>query len=257
MAYKDILVYLDPTVETVERIRLAVSLAKAHGARRLIGVDISAPEAGQEGETERAISRTFGDATRESGLAAIFAPAGKPGEAEKFTHCVDLMIAPGPESLAQKAIRRDVLDRALMESGAPMLTLPPEWTPGPVGDNIVIAWNAAREALRAVHDAMPFIERAKKVTVFAFSSRPSALRKSAEMLVDHLAAHGVKAEHISDWTNTGDLTAIEALFASLDTQDADLIVAGAFGHSRIYEGLFGGVTVDLMHQQSLPVLMSH
>ena len=242
MAYKDILVYLDATVETVERIRLAVSLAKAQGAQRLIGVDVSAPGAGQEGAAEAAISRTFSDATRDSGLTAIFAPAGAPGEGESFTHCVDLMIAPGPESLAQKAIRRDALDRAIVELGAPMLMLPPEWRPGPVGDNIVIAWNAGREALRAVHDAMPLIERAKKVTVFAFSSRPSALRKSAEMLVDHLAAHGVRAEHISDWTNTGDLTAVEALFASLDTQDADLIVAGAFGHSRIYEGLFGSVT---------------
>ena len=47
-----------------------------------------------------------------------------------------------------------------------------------------------------------------------------------------------------------------ALFANLDTQDADPMVAGAFGHSRIYEGLFGGVSIDLMHQQSLPVLMS-
>ena len=256
MAYKDILVYLDPTVETVERIRLAVSLAKAHGAR-LIGVDVSAPAAGQEVETEDAISRTFSDTTRASGLTTVFAPVTKPGEADNFTHCVDLMIAPGPESLAHGAIRHGALDRALLESGAPMLMLPPEWTPGPVGDNIVIAWNAGREALRAVHDAMPLLERAKKVTLFAFSSRPSALRKSAEMLVDHLAAHGVKAEHISDWTNTGDLTAVEALFASLDTQDADLIVAGAFGHSRVYEGLFGGVTLDLMHQQSLPVLMSH
>jgi len=50
---------------------------------------------------------------------------------------------------------------------------------------------------------------------------------------------------------------VEALFAKLDTQDADLIVAGASGRSRIYEGLFGWVTLDLMHQQSLPVLMSH
>jgi nucleotide-binding universal stress UspA family protein len=76
------------------------------------------------------------------------------------------------------------------------------------------------------------------------------------MLIQHLESHGVAA-HISDWTNTGDLTAVEALFASLDTQDADLIVAGAFGHSRVYEGLFGGVSLDLMRQQSLPVLMSH
>ena len=255
MAYKDILVYLDPTVETVERIRLAVALAKAHGAR-LIGVDVSSPAAGQEAETEEAVSRTFSDTTRESGLTTVYAPGNKAGEADNFTHCVDLMIAPGPESLAH-AHSPGALDRALLESGAPMLMLPPEWTPGPVGENIVIAWNAGREALRAVHDAMPLLERAKKVTLFAFSSQPSALRKSAEMLVDHLAAHGVKAEHISDWTNTGDLTAVEALFASLDTQDADLIVAGAFGHSRLYEGLFGGVTRDLMHQQSLPVLMSH
>jgi nucleotide-binding universal stress UspA family protein len=256
MAYKDILVYLDPTVETVERIRLAVSLAKTNGVR-LIGVDVSAPPAGQEAEAEQAISRTVSDTTRESGLTTVYAPANTAEESENFTHCVDLMIAPGPESLAQGTIRRATLDRALFESGAPMLMLPPEWKPGPVGDNIVIAWNAGREALRAVHDAMPLLERAKKVTLFAFSSRPSALRKSAEILVDHLAAHGVKAEDISDWTNTGDLTAVEALFASLDTQDADLIVAGAFGHSRIYEGLFGGVTLDLMHQQSVPVLMSH
>ena len=255
MAYKDILVYLDPTVETVERARLAASLAKAHGAR-LIGVDISAPPAGQEAETGEAVSRTFSDATRASGLTTIFAPSGQ-GGSDNFIHCVDLMIAPGPESLAHGAVRRAALDQALLESGAPMLMLPPEWKPGPVGENIVIAWNAGREALRAVHDAMPLLERAKKVTLFAFSARPSTLRKSAEMLVDHLAAHGVKAGHISDWTNTGDLTAVEALFASLDTQDADLIVAGAFGHSRIYEGLFGGVTLDLMHQQSLPVLMSH
>jgi nucleotide-binding universal stress UspA family protein len=256
MAYKDILVYLDSTVEVVERIRLAVSLAKAHGAR-LIGVDVSAPSAGQEAETAAEVNRTFSDASRLSGLTTVFVPADKPGESDSFTHCIDLMIAPGPESLAHSVIRRGALDRALLESGAPMLMLPPEWTPGPVGDNVVIAWNGGREALRAVHDAIPLLERAKKVTLFAFSSRPSALRKSAEMLVDHLAAHGVKAEHISDWTNTGDLTAVEALFANLDTQDADLIVAGAFGHSRIYEGLFGGVTLDLMHQQSLPVLMSH
>ena len=256
MAYKDILVFLDPTAEAGERVRFAASLAKTHGAR-LIGIDVSAPPAGKEAESEATVARMFAEATRQAAPPAVFVPPDKPGEADLFRHCVDLMIAPGPESLAREVIRAGALDRALLESGVPMLILPPDWTPGPVGDNIVIAWNAEREALRAVHDAMPLLERAKKVTLFAFSSRPSALRQSAQMLVDHLAAHGVKAEHISDWTNTGDLTAVEALFASLDTQDADLIVAGAFGHSRLYEGLFGGVSMDLMHQQSLPVLMSH
>ena len=76
------------------------------------------------------------------------------------------------------------------------------------------------------------------------------------MLADHLPRHGVAAQ-ISDWTNTGDISALEALFASLDTQDADLIVAGAFGHSRLFESLFGGVSLDLMRQPTAPILMSH
>ncbi len=255
MAYKDILVYLDPTAELTERLKFAIGLAKANGGR-LIGVDVGA-DTGALGADEDAVTAAgFNALAREAGLKAVFVPADKPGEGEAFTHCVDLIVAPAPAGLAREVVRRAVLDRALVESGAPMLIMPPDWTGGTLGANVVIAWNGGREALRAVHDAMPFLEKARKVTVFCFSSRPSDLRASAERLVEHLAAHAVAA-HISDWTNTGDLTAIEALFASLDTQDADLIVAGAFGHSRLYEGLFGGVSLDLMRQQSLPVLMSH
>jgi len=84
-------------------------LAKAHGAR-LIGVDVSAPPAGQEAEAEAAVSRTYSDTTRESGLTTVFVPPDKPSEFDNFTHCVDLMIAPGPESLAHGVIRRGALD---------------------------------------------------------------------------------------------------------------------------------------------------
>ena len=253
MAYKDILVYLDPTAESNERLKFAANLARASGAR-LIGVDASASTGALAADEGAVTQKDFLELTQ--GLTSVFVTAERPGAGDAFTHCVDLIVAPAPGGASRDAVHRGTLDRALTDSGAPMLILPPDWTGGPVGSDIVIAWNGGREALRAVHDAMPFLETAKKTTVFCFSSRPSDLRASAQMLVDHLATHGVVA-HISDWTNTGDLTAIEALFASLDTQDADLIVAGAFGHSRLYEGLFGGVSLDLMRQQSLPVLMSH
>jgi nucleotide-binding universal stress UspA family protein len=255
MAFKDILVYLDPTAESIERLKFAVELAKTSGAR-LVGVDASSFTGALAADEAAVTEKAFEDVTSQAKLKAVFVPAEKPGEGEAFIHCVDLIIAPAPAGAAREVVRRGTLDRALVESGVPMLILPPDWTGGTVGENVVIAWNGGREALRAVHDAMPFLEKARKVTVFCFSSRPSDLRASATMLVHHLDAHGVTA-NISDWTNTGDLTAIEALFASLDTQDADLIVAGAFGHSRVYEGLFGGVSIDLMRQQSLPVLMSH
>jgi len=66
----------------------------------------------------------------------------------------------------------------------------------------------------------------------------------------------VKAR-VEAWTDTGDMDAVSALFACLDTDDIDLIVAGAYGHSRWVEGLFGGVSQDLIRQESMAVLLSH
>jgi nucleotide-binding universal stress UspA family protein len=76
------------------------------------------------------------------------------------------------------------------------------------------------------------------------------------MLSDHLLRHGVVAK-ISDWTDTGELSALDALFADLDTQNADLIVAGAFGHSRLFESLFGGVSLDMLRQPTAPLFLAH
>jgi nucleotide-binding universal stress UspA family protein len=259
VAYKDILVYLDPTSGAEERLRLAVELARAHGAR-LIGADVSSDEAFLGASAERAlqIRPRFAAAAREAGLSGQFigqddvhAPP-----LSGYAHCVDLLIASRPEREEKALVRAFVPEGALTSAGAPMLIIPQGWIYGPVGANVVIAWNDSREAIRAVHDAMPLLRKASKVTIFSFSSRLNGLRASAEHLADHLLRHEVTAR-ISDWTNTGDMSAIEALFASLDTQDADMIVAGAFGHSRVFEGLFGGLSLDLLRQPLLPVFMSH
>jgi hypothetical protein len=80
----------------------------------------------------------------------------------------------------------------------------------------------------------------------------------AETLVGDLAAHGVEAEHLSDWTNTGEMTAVEALFVRRPRHAGRRSHRrGAFGSSRIYEGLFGAVTLHFMHQQSCRLLMWH
>jgi nucleotide-binding universal stress UspA family protein len=258
MAYKDILIYLDPMPGAEDRLRFAAELAQAHLAR-LVGVDASSDVAFLGVSADRAIQigDRFAEATRAAGIVGHLVGTEDPkGHVPDHSHCVDLVVAPRPEGDAKSLVRSFVPDQVLLNSGAPVLVLPQEWKFGPLGQDIVIAWNASREATRAVHDSMPLLKKARKVTIFAFSPARSGLRSSADLLAEHLLRHGVTAG-ISDWTNTGDLTAVEALFASLDTQDADLIVAGAFGHSRVYEGLFGGVSLDLMRQQSLPVLMSH
>jgi nucleotide-binding universal stress UspA family protein len=259
MAYKDILVYLDPTPSSDDRLRLAIGLAKAHAAR-LIAIDGSSDDAflGAWAERAQQIEPSFSEAVKTARIEAEFVGGGdRQGTRHPdYLHCVDLMISPRPEGDARELVRPFVPDQALLNSGVPMLIIPQDWKFGPLGEDIVIAWNASREATRAVHDALPLLKTARKVTIFAFSSGHSGLRASSDSLAKHLLSHGVTAK-VSDWTNTGDMTAVEALFADLDTQRSDLIVAGAFGHSRTFEGLFGGVSIDLMHQPSLPVLMSH
>ena len=128
MAYKDILVYLDSTAESVERLRFAADLAKTHGAR-LIGVDASALEGVAAADSSEVSGKMFDEATHKAGLKTVFVPAEKPGEGDAFTHCVDLIVAPAPGGPAREVIRRGALDHALLESGAPMLILPPDWTP--------------------------------------------------------------------------------------------------------------------------------
>jgi len=258
MAYKDILVYVDPSADAAARMRLAADLAKAHGAR-LIGVDASDESAlvGAWGDRALQIRPAFEAATAEAGVPSqyIGTDADPPLGGDLF-HCVDLIVAPRPEGDARKLVREEVPDKVLLAAGAPVLILPQGWSYGPVGANVVVAWNASREAARAVHDAMPLLEKAKVVTIFSFSHRGHGLRGASQRLADHLRRHGVESR-VSEWIDTGDISALEALFADLDTQDADLIVAGAFGHSRMFESLFGGVSLDLLKQPTAPILMSH
>jgi nucleotide-binding universal stress UspA family protein len=258
MAYKDIMVYLDPTVDSSARLRLAVAMARDHGAR-LTGAEATADAgfAGAWGETARQVRFQFQAVVKEAGLESRFvAGAEALTVGVELSHCVDLIVASRSEGEARALIRPEIPDAPLLGSGAPMLLLPPDWKPAPVGESIVVAWNGSREATRAVHDAMPLLVKAKKVTLFSFAPRSGAKRSSSAALADHLSRHGVTAG-ISDWIDTRDLSALEALFASLDTQDADLIVSGAFGHSRLFEGLFGSVSRDLLRQPTTPILMSH
>lgn len=81
-------------------------------------------------------------------------------------------------------------------------------------------------------------------------------KRLAALMAEHLIRHGVKAE-VYTWPDTGEMSAVDALFACLDCQEADLIVAGAYGHSRFMEGLFGGVSRGLLQNPTMPLLMSH
>jgi nucleotide-binding universal stress UspA family protein len=259
MAYKDILVYLDPTSDSENRLRLAITLASSHGAR-LIGVDACSEAAFESDWREQAVQlqESFDNALRPTGVNGVYLTAERRKRLgdHLWAHYADLIVTSQQEVPTKHLVVPGIPEQVLVTAGVPVLILPCGWRPRAIGENIVVAWKSSREATRAVHDAMPLLTKAKKVIAFTFAPEPDVLGNEPDSLVNHLRQHGVSAE-ASTWPNTAELSAVDALFACLDTQDADLIVAGAYGHSRLLEGLFGGVSHDLTRQPSLPVLMSH
>ena len=257
--YKDILVYLDPTPDAQVRLKVATALARLHGAR-LTGMEACAPEAFEGGWFDRATSLPdmFGEEVKLAGIEGRYSAIDRWAAAgrHEYAHYFDLIVASQPEFEARKLVAPGIPEDVLLAGGAPMLLLPYGWKLGPIGARVLIAWKSSREAARAVHDAMPFLTRAGKVTAFTFGPELDGLGEEPASLIDHLGRHGVAVEP-SRWPDSGELSPVGALFASLEAQEADLVVAGAYGHARWVEGLFGGATHDLVRQPSLPVLLSH
>jgi nucleotide-binding universal stress UspA family protein len=119
----------------------------------------------------------------------------------------------------------------------------------------VIAWKCTAEASRAVHDALPILVRAKSVTVMEVN--PPAGRAphiAGTDIAAHLARHGVRVE-VSP-TTAAEIGVGDAILSRAADLGADMIVMGAYGHSRLREFVFGGVTLHLLRHMTVPVLMS-
>ncbi|WP_293677848.1 universal stress protein [uncultured Phenylobacterium sp.] len=123
--------------------------------------------------------------------------------------------------------------------------------------SIVVAWKDTREARRAVADAMPFLQRAETVVVQAVCAADDVESAAFQVndVVASLKRRGIAAR--SGVTTARDDDVVKELDRIADLNDADLIVAGAYGHNRLAEWAFGGVTNDLLHHPKRFVLMSH
>jgi nucleotide-binding universal stress UspA family protein len=149
-------------------------------------------------------------------------------------------------------------EAVLFLSGRPCLLLPPSFQGRSSYDNVLVAWKNTREAARAVADAVPLLKKAKSVVVAIVDEQPGATeeqrRAPDEDIGRYLSRHGIKAEvHIIDgWTNTGAALRNEAVRTA-----ADLIVMGAYGHSRLREWMLGGATRDVLSSAAVPVLVAH
>lgn len=145
------------------------------------------------------------------------------------------------------------LNAALMESGKPLLLTPPNPVET-VARHIAVAWNGSAEAGRAVTAALPLMARAEQVTILSMAEDDRTITAPAGELASFLAWHGVTAEckTIAAGSQAG-----HALLEQCRLQGADLLVMGAYTHSRLRQLILGGVTRHVLGHAELPCLLSH
>ena len=128
----------------------------------------------------------------------------------------------------------------------------------PILDHVIVAWDASQESTRAVHDSLPFLVEAKKVTVLVINPRIGPDGHGEQPGADiatHLARHGLKVE--VQRSQSPDASIGDSLLSRLADLDSDLLVMGAYGHARLRQVILGGVTRTLLEQMTVPLLLSH
>lgn len=180
-----------------------------------------------------------------------------PRQAARLAHAADLVVVAGAaDGGVDASVAHDFAAALLLESGRPVLVVPPGAN-GPVaGAGVLLAWHPGAEAARAMHDAMPLLRAASRVHVVAVD--PVQGPEGADALDDvatHLARHGVHAEVVVREARGRPVA--QVLVEHARAMPAGLLVAGGYGHSRLREWVMGGVTRELLLSSPLPVLFSH
>ncbi len=141
------------------------------------------------------------------------------------------------------------LEAVMMETGRPLLIVPPGETGAPA-KHIAIGWNESQEAARALSSAIPWMVQMDQVTVIVSKKRESRVNE----VVEYLSWHGVtpRVQLLDNKGNVG-----VSILETCSSAGADLLVVGGFSHSRARELLFGGVTRHLLSESSIPTLMVH
>jgi nucleotide-binding universal stress UspA family protein len=277
MDYRSILVCLDRSARSSDRLAFAVGLAEQHHAH-LTGLYLGyepvypyLPESGSAilldqmenylKASEHRVREEFLAKVGQSAIAydwdAVQSNRIELAAARARTADIAIVGQLDPDD-SDGFVAEGFPELVVMGSGRPTLFLP---YAGPVPrafKRVLLAWNGSRESARAVADALPLLVRAENVFVLTVESKADERGPVAVPGVDiatYLSRHGVKSELTR--TTGVDLSAGEWLLSRAADFGAELIVAGAYGHSRVREFVLGGATRTLLKNMTVPVLMSH
>jgi len=279
MTYKTILVNCDTAPTSEKRIELASEIAQQQQAHLVglfvranvvmpaymeagIGPDLIALQEKRGKEQSAAAKAIFDRVTQRMGGSNEWRDTG--GDVYDQTamqaRYADLVVMGQYDAkLDDPDIIPDLPETVMMNAGRPVLVVPYIGVKGKLmGGHVLVGWNASREATRAVVDSLPFLKVASAVTVLAVNPKPGTRGHGEQPGADvaqFLARHGVKVT--ASFTVADDIDPGDALLSRASDVNADMMVLGAYGHSRLREMVVGGVTRKVLATMTVPVLFSH
>lgn len=250
--------HLDVLVLGVDRTQVGYSYIGSGAILMQVSLDRAEKEAR---ETENAVKTAL--AAQPAGLRASVEAAvtqlGALGEiVSQRARFADLVVLPRPYGEGKGAEAEAVIESALFEGKAPVLVLPEKGLgEAATPKRVIVAWNQSAEAMTAARQALPFLKAAQTVDITVIDPPPHGPERSdpGGLLCQMLVRHGVHAE-VSVLARA--LPRISDVLARhIWDQNADMLVMGAYGHSRFREAILGGATRNMLEKAEVPVLMAH
>jgi nucleotide-binding universal stress UspA family protein len=170
----------------------------------------------------------------------------------------DVAIMSRPQDGAGAELREEIIEGVLFHSGRPALIAPPGWRGTGIGKRVVVAWDASREATRALSEAQSILEKAEQIVVVTVDAKPKMFGHGDQPganIAGHLSRRGLPAEvrNVDSMGRSASLAILDEAMAL----GADLVVMGGYAHSRLRELVFGGATRELLRTATVPLLMAH
>lgn len=278
MGLNDIVVHVDGAEATKARVGFAVALAKEHGAHLvgiafaptallpLYGADVGFADMTEVMESVKAQGanalQAFEARAKEEGVSAE--ARLMQGMSEEFPHDfayaarhVDLAILGQPRDGDPLIGQYALVERCMFASGRPVIIVPAAPQKLALKGTIVAAWDGSAEAARAINDALTFLKSAARVVLLVGVTAEQGEERGPQTddMIAHLKRHGVMAEAMRIKASEGDVGRL--LLTTAKTLGADMMVMGAFHHSRWREFILGGVTLTVLEEATIPLFMAH
>lgn len=250
------------------RVEFASQIAREHDAK----VTILFPLHGAAGEFLHAGHAPASAVARQIKAERLRAERLCTRTANQLAHQgvrADWLVTEGPphETLAVRSAMADLLimswseadwvspqaSSVVVAAGRPILVVPPAGSFSPCARKILVAWNGGRESARAIHDALPILQKSEKVVLF--TAQDAEHPADASDAAAYLSAHHVNV-HLDHRPLRGS-DAGKAILSAARCNKADMIVMGAYGHNRLHEWTFGGATRTVLQSMTVPTLLSH